>query len=259
MPANPGFVSTSDVIAPARVYCFPPAGGDPTAFLAWQPALGPDAEIVGVCAPGRAHRADERAAASIDELADGAAAAIGGQADRAVYLFGHSLGALVAFEVARRLSDNSAARHLIASGCEAPRLNPSEYIVWSDGNHGRVFAREAARFMGLSEAFLAADDEVQELLLADLRADVSLLAAYRYRPAPRLGMGITLVCGRDDPHVGPSGLTAWQEECAIPCQYHWQDGDHFYLDRRPEAVTDVIRVVVTGTRLPTADLHVEVI
>src|SRR5215472_2508125 len=117
-----------------RIFCFAAAGGDPRAFLDWQPSLGADAEILAVCLPGRGHRADESAPASIAELADGAAAAISACTGQPIYLFGHSFGALVAFEVARRLGSPSAFRHLIASGCAAPSLLPSDYNVWAAGN-----------------------------------------------------------------------------------------------------------------------------
>ncbi|GAA3808476.1 hypothetical protein GCM10022226_30760 [Sphaerisporangium flaviroseum] len=259
---SPWFLSAGTRSAPAaRVFCFPPAGGNPRTFLGWQPDMGADAEIVAVCVPGRAHRCEEPSPATVGELADGAAAAIAAHAGLPVYLFGHSLGGLLAFEVARRLRGLPALRHLVVSGCAAPRLNPSDYIVWSNTNHGRAFAVEAASFLGLSAEFAAADEEVQDLLLADMREDVRLLAEYRYRPQAPLSVGVSLICGRDDPHVDGPGLTAWREECETVPECHWTEGDHFYLDKRPTAVTDVLRPLVlggTGGAAPSQQ-HVEVI
>ncbi len=238
----------SDTQSPprGRIFCFAPAGGDPRAFLDWQSSLGADAEILAVCLPGRGHRPDERAPASIAELADGVAAAISDFSGQPIYLFGHSSGALVAFEVARRLGNPQAFRHLVASGCAAPSLLPSDYNVWAAGNKGRAFLDESARFLRLPPEFTSADDEVQELLLADLRTDIDLLAGYRYLPAAPLTVGLSLICGRDDPYVERAALESWKRECETAPEYYWLDGDHFFLEQRPAAVIDILRLIVGG-------------
>src|SRR4051812_19842563 len=135
--------------AGARVFCFPHAGGNLRTFLGWQAGLGADAEILAVCRPGREHRADEPAP-TIEEYVDGATAAIRAACehdDRPVYLFGHSLGALVAFEVTRRLAGLLSLRHLVASGCSAPSLLPSRRGRDIAKLEGRAFA-EAVGFFG---------------------------------------------------------------------------------------------------------------
>ncbi len=253
----------SDTQTPAggRIFCFAPAGGDPRAFLDWQPSLGADTQIVAVTLPGRGHRADERSSVSIAELADGAAAAISDYADQPLYLFGHSFGALVAFEVARRMGNPPAFRHLAASGCAAPSLLPTDYNVWAAGNTGRAFLDESARFLRLPPEFTSADDEVQELLLADLRTDIDLLAGYRYLPAAPLTVGLSLICGRDDPYVERPALEPWKRECETAPAYYWLDGDHFFLEQRPSAAIDVLRLIVVGLsdNAARSDEDVEVI
>lgn len=247
LPGGPG---------PVQIFCFPPGGGDPRTFLDWQEGLDGIAQVEAVCMPGRSLRSDERAPERLVDVAAGAAEAIAAAADRPFLFFGHSMGAIVAFETARRLGPGAGPRHLVASGSNAPVHNPSEYIVWSDGNHGRVFAREAASFLGLPAEFLEADDEVQELLLADLRADVHLIAEYRYEAGPPLDLGITVICGRDDPHVDRAGVAGWQAESRQDVAVHWTGGDHFYLDKDPAPVLDLLRTVALGI---TDDDHVEVI
>jgi surfactin synthase thioesterase subunit len=113
----------------ARIYCFPYAGGSPSAFLAWQDDLKDDAEVVAICRPGLDHRAAEPAPA-IGEYVEGAAAAIAAVArtsNRPSYLFGHGIGAVIAFEVCRKLIGHGAVipRHFVASGCPAPSLAES--------------------------------------------------------------------------------------------------------------------------------------
>jgi surfactin synthase thioesterase subunit len=234
----------------SRVVCFPHAGGNPRAFLDWQPHL--DAELLAVCVPGRAHRSDERPPASVTDLADAAAEAVRACLDRPTYLYGHSLGGLVAFEVARRLAGEPALRGLVASGCAAPSVQPSAHVRWAARLKGRAFAEAAGRYEGLDPEIVA-DEDLQELLLADLRGDVQLLAEYRYRPAALLDVAVTLVNGRDDPHVGNGSLEPWRRECVAPPRFHWREGGHFFFERCPEAVTDVLRSTVDGDR------HVEVI
>src|ERR1700721_1297898 len=145
-----------------RIFCFPHAGGNPRAFLDWQPGLDGDAEILAVCRPGREHRAAEPAP-TIEEFIAGASAAIADltAADgRPGYLFGHSLGALIAFEVCRRLTGTPAQ----------PR------------------------------AFVAAPD-MRALLLPGVIADFRMAVGYRYQAGSPLAVPATLVVGRDDPHV----------------------------------------------------------
>ncbi len=240
--------------AAARVFCFPHAGGHLRTFLGWQAALGADAEIVAVCRPGREHRAQEPAP-TIEEYVDGATAAIRAAAagdDRPVYLFGHSLGALVAFEVTRRLADLPALRHLVASGCSAPSLLPSLRVRDIATLKGKAFA-EAIGFFGGLPPEVVADEELHEVLLPGLIADFHLAVGYRYRPAAPLAVPVSLINGAADPHVGAAQLAPWRDEVREPPARHWADGGHFYFEQRPEAVTELLRTVVR------ADQHVELI
>jgi surfactin synthase thioesterase subunit len=240
--------------AGARVFCFPHAGGTLRTFLGWQPALGADAQILAVCRPGREHRADEPAP-TFAEYVDGATAAIRAACEsdaRPVYLFGHSLGALVAFEVTRRLADLPELRHLVASGCSAPSLLPSKRVRDIAKLEGREFA-EAIGFFGGLPPEVVADEELQEVLLPGLVADFHLAVGYRYAPGPPLPVNVSLINGLEDPHVGPEQIEPWRDEVREPPVRHWAAGGHFYFEEHPGAVTDVLRDLVR------ADQHVELI
>jgi surfactin synthase thioesterase subunit len=238
----------------ARVFCFAHAGGNARSFLSWQPRLGGEAEIIGVCPPGKGARARE-AVPSFDELVEGAALAIAEAAERdnrSVFLFGHSLGALEAFEAARRLSDLSTLRHLVASGLNAPSLLPSERVLELSKLDGKAFV-EALGFFGGIPPEVIADEDLQEFLLPGLIGDFRMAAGYKYRSAPPLGIDISLINGRDDPHVGPEGLVAWRNECRNEPAYHWAEGGHFYFQDQPSVVPDVLLEVIR------ADQHVELL
>ncbi len=237
-----------------RIFCFPHAGGSPRAFLDWQAELGEDAEIVAVCRPGREHRAAEPAP-TIEEFIDGATAAITEitEADgRSCYLFGHSLGALVAFEVCRRLSGLAAPRRFIASGLSAPSLLPSQRVRDIAKLSGAAFA-EAIGFFGGLPAEVIADEEVRDLLLPGVIADFHLAVGYRYTPGPRLGVPAVLVVGRDDPHVGAAEIEPWNDEFTWPPERYLVDGGHFYFEPQPTALLDILASLVR------ADQHVELI
>jgi surfactin synthase thioesterase subunit len=228
-----------------RIFCFPHAGGSPRAFLGWQPGLGDDAEIVAICRPGREHRAAEPAP-TIGELIDGAAAAIADATrrdGRPCYLFGHSLGALVAFEVCRLLGGYGLVRHLVASGCSAPSLLPSERVKRIATLSGAEFAEAIGFFGGLAPEVIA-DPEVRDLLLPGLIADFRMAVGYRYRPGPPLAVPATLVVGRDDPHVKQAQIAPWDQEFTWPPDRVWVDGGHFYFEPDPGAVTGILRSLV---------------
>jgi surfactin synthase thioesterase subunit len=238
----------------ARIFCFPHAGGSPRAFLGWQPGLGEEAEILAICRPGREHRAAQPAP-TFEELVNGAAAAITAVSeadDRPCYLFGHSLGALVAFEVCRRLPESATPRHFVASGCSAPSLLPSRRVREIAKLTGQAFA-EAIGFFGGLPAEVIANPEMRDLLLPGLIADFRMAVGYHYRAGPRLGVPATLVVGRDDPHVKAVQVEPWSDEFTRPPERHWVDGGHFYFEPRPAAVLDILRSIVR------ADQHVELI
>ena len=92
----------------------------------------------------------------------------------------------------------------------------------------------------MSEWFRGASDA----LLPGVQADFRLVADYRYRPAPLLRCGVSLINGREAPHVRDGLLPEWAAECRDEPEYHWADGGHFYFRQRPEAVADVLRSLV---------------
>jgi surfactin synthase thioesterase subunit len=238
----------------ARVYCFPYAGGNPRTFLEWQTALEHEAEVLGVCAPGRWQRAGEPVP-SFDELAAGAAAAIAGvaaQDGRPVYLFGHSLGALVAFEAARLLHDLPVLRHLVVSGMPWPALVPTERVKELGRLEGKAFAEALAQFGGLPPE-LVHDDELLELLLPGVITDFRMAVGYTYRPAPPLTVDMTVANGLADDEVGPAEVEGWRKECRNEPAVRWFPGGHFYFEEHPSAVTDLLLEIIR------ADQHVELI
>jgi surfactin synthase thioesterase subunit len=239
-----------------RIFCFPHAGGSPRAFLDWQADLDGEAEIVAICRPGREHRADEPAP-TIGELIEGSTDAIASlvaRDGRPYCLFGHSLGALVAFEVCRRLSVSGgvAPQHFVASGCSAPSLLPSARVRRIATLTGAEFAEAIGFFGGLAPEVIA-EPELRDLLLPGLIADFRMAVGYEYQQRPPLPVPATIVVGRDDPHVTDEVVAPWDQEFTWPPDRHWVDGGHFYFDSNRGAITAILREMVR------ADQHAELI
>lgn len=212
-----------------RTYCFAHAGGRAQAFVEWQEALAGATALVAVTPVERT---------GIDALCDQAAELIAAQRTGPFLLFGHSLGALIAFEVARRLGDRPA--HLIASGCVAPSLHPTPRMVEVAGLEGQGLAEALAVYGGLRPEILA-DPELQEFILPGIRDDFGMVADYRYRPGAALPFDISLANGLDDPLVRRDDLSDWSRECVGEPETYWSEGGHFYFESDPDPVIEVIR------------------
>lgn len=260
-PFGSWFLTDPDAAhSPVRVCCFPHAGGGPHQFLRWQRRLGDAAQLLGAVPPGRGHRADEPAVGTIEEYIDGAARAVEQLADRPTLLLGHSLGALVAFEVARRLRQVPWVTDLVASGLAAPSLLPTPRVVATARLQGREFAEAVAFFGGLPPEMLAAE-ELYDLVLPALCSDFRLVAGYRYQVAEPLAIRVHLVNGVEDPHVGGDVLHGWADECAEPPSRLQAAGGHFYFQQDPAVLIGLLSSLAERRRHPahSPEPHVELI
>lgn len=210
-----------------RLVCFPHAGGAAAAFRGLADRLPPSVELVAVQYPGRQDRYGEPFAPDLDTLAAGIAAAIEPLLDRPVAFFGHSLGATVAFETARRLPARyrPALRHFFASARRAPMVpNPFAPLLDDAGVLAYV------RGLGGLGAQLLADEDLREMALPVLRADFHLVDTYRYTPGAPLLCPITALVGQDDQACGPADGRRWAECTAGGFDLQVMPGGHFYLE-----------------------------
>jgi medium-chain acyl-[acyl-carrier-protein] hydrolase len=228
----------------ARLVCFPYAGRSGTVYRAWAPLLPPGVELCGVNLPGRESRFDEPLPSGLDDLVADLAAALRPVLDIPVAFFGHSLGALLAFEVSRELRRDGVAqpRHLIVSGCRP--LHLADQGPSLAGLHKDLLIGELRKLNGTAEEILTNKAAI-ELLLPVLRADFHLAETYRYRAEEPLSCPITALAGSADPETAAVDLNRWQELTTAEFVLRRFAGDHFFLDSaRPMVVAAAAQTVL---------------
>ncbi len=225
--------------AKLRLFCLPHAGGGAGSYRGWVAGLAPAVEVLPVQLPGRETRFLERPYDSIEPLLAGLVAGIRPYLDRPFAFFGHSLGALVGFELARRLAQEGIVpQHLFVSGYGAPHL-PVKLAPMCHLDDAQFAA--TLRDLAMMPTVVWENEELLVLLLPMLRADFAVYERYQYRVAAPLNCPITMLGGEGDPLVSPEMLAAWAMHSVNPGQMHLFPGDHFYLNGQETAVWRIIQ------------------
>lgn len=213
--------------AALRLFCFPYAGLGTSVFRPWLDAFGPAVDVCPVQLPGRESRQDEPPYARMEPLVEDAFDAIAPYCGAPFAFFGHSLGALVAFELARRFHGGAPLQHLFVSARRAPHL-PERLSPLYQLPHDRLVETVQARYDGIPRAVLECP-EVMALLVPRLRADFEVLDTWSYRASPPLACPISVFGGSSDATVQPFELDAWREHTSGPFHLRMLPGPHLFL------------------------------
>jgi pyochelin biosynthesis protein PchC len=215
---------------------FPHAGGSATFFRAWGALLPPDVELVAVQYPGRLDRLREPCIDDVHQLAEAILKALDGRLDRDIALFGHSLGALVAFETALRMEDQGLdIRTLFLSSPPARDAQARRRPHLSDES-----LLDELRRLGATPADVIDDPRACETILVGLRGDYRAAAHYVPDPDRRLRCPVEALIGDDDPDVSPVATKAWAAATAGAWALHEFAGDHFYLVPQRTALLELV-------------------
>ncbi|MFF8845292.1 thioesterase II family protein [Streptomyces sp. NPDC015127] len=230
--------------APVQLVCLAHAGGSASYFFPVSRALSPAVDVLAVQYPGRQERRSEPAFEDVGLLADAIAEQLAPWTDRPLALFGHSLGATVAFEVALRLESGGVAPLvLFASGRRAPSRQRAERVHLGDDDQ---LLAEIVRLEGTDPAMLE-DPELVRMILPAFRSDYKAAETYRPEPGATLRCPVHTLTGDRDPQVTVAEAEAWQEHTTGPFALRVFPGGHFYLNQCAGDVVALIRQRMTAS------------
>lgn len=213
---------------------FPHAGGSASFYFPVSQALSPQVDVLAVQYPGRQDRHAERCIEDIGELADRIAVELRPWSGRSLAFFGHSMGAVLAFEVARRL-ENEPVR-LFASGRRAPCVHRDERVHLRDDDGLVAELRE----MSGTAPWVLGDEELLRMILPATRSDYRAVETYQCAPGTRVNCPITVLTGDADPKVTVDEAKQWSEHTTGETDLRVFPGGHFYLAECQEEVFAVL-------------------
>ena len=222
-----------------RLFCFPYSGASATVFGTWSRTLPAFIQVHAVELPGRGRRMREAPLCSLNALVDDVASRIAPLAEGLFAFFGHSMGALLSYELARRLQaqNGSFPMHLFVSGHLPPDSERSTEPI--HGLPEPEFLDQIRALQGTPEELLDHDD-FRDLLLPILRADFEVCETYDFMPNEPLQCGITAFGGLDDSYVKRADLEFWRSHTTGPFSIRMFPGNHFFLNTARPTVLQAI-------------------
>jgi medium-chain acyl-[acyl-carrier-protein] hydrolase len=227
-----------------RLLCFPHAGGGATAYRDWAEPLGSRIEVAAVQLPGRERRFHEPAYSSLAALLEPLTEALVSRLDLPFALFGHSMGARIAFELARALRRRPVPppRRLFVSGATAPHLPVrTAYHQFPDD---RLVAK--LHDLNGTPIDVLRSGELLQLMLPLLRADLTLAETHPHVPEAPLDCPIRAFAGASDPESPVEEVAAWRVHTRASFRLQVLPGDHFFLRSQRQAVLAAIRRELLG-------------
>jgi surfactin synthase thioesterase subunit len=221
--------------ATARLICFPHAGGSASYFHPLSARFAPEVDVVALQYPGRQDRRTEPCLTDIGELADLVTAEVSALGGGPTVFFGHSMGAVLAFETIRRLEqrDGPGPYALVASGRRGPSTHRQETVAEESDD---ALIREIKKLNGTSTTLLG-DDDVLRMALPSLRGDYQAIEAYRCPADRSIHAPVTVLTGDADPKTTVPEASAWVGHTRGDFRLKVFPGGHFFLQDHQSAVS----------------------
>lgn len=221
----------------ARLVCFPHAGGSASYFYGASQSIAPTVDLLAIQYPGRQDRHSENLVDSISGLADSLQHELLPLCDRPLALFGHSMGAILAFEVAVRLTrEGHAPLCVFASGRRAPSCERDERVHLQDDEHLLAEIRK----LGGTDLGIFLDPEVLKLALPVIRNDYKATETYQCTQDQKVSCPVVVLVGDQDPKVTMNEARAWRDHTTGTFHLQSFPGGHFYLNSRVSEIVELI-------------------
>jgi medium-chain acyl-[acyl-carrier-protein] hydrolase len=215
--------------AKVRLFCFPYAGGASHIFRLWPDSLPPTIEVCPVHLPGRGKRLREAPFTHYQPFVQSIAEGLSPYLDKPFVLFGHSLGAMLSFELARQLRRMNLPQpeHLFVTGRRAPQIVNSE-----PPTHNLPEAQFIAALRKLNGTPTEAleNPELMQLMLPLLRADFEVCDTYNYVSEEPLAIPVTAYGGLFDTGISREQIESWREQTTAAFSLRMLPGDHFFIN-----------------------------
>jgi medium-chain acyl-[acyl-carrier-protein] hydrolase len=222
-----------------RLFCFPFGGAGASIYRDWQHALPKSIEVCPVQPPGREDRLSEKLFTDLGPMIAELSKALEPYLDRPFAFFGHSMGALISFELARHLRriNQPMPEYLFISGRPAPQIPLTDPPTFALPD--LEFVEELRQIQGTPESVLQ-NSELMALFMPLLRADFELCQTYRYNHEPPLNCPFFIFGGLIDSEISQESLVAWHTQTASPMQLQMFPGDHFFILNAQQSLLQII-------------------
>ncbi|MFJ7798307.1 thioesterase II family protein [Pseudomonas sp. NPDC096950] len=227
------------VIDSEKVCIFIPfAGGSGLSFETLRRAVGTCMPVMGVTYKGRYQKNVTQAPDTVDAMANEVITLIDSLGAREVIIFGYSLGAIVAYEVARRQHEFAPRlTRLVVAACRAPQLFNCAQVTLDDSED--VFVQTVSKFGAIPD-FMLKHSAAKNRMLPSLIKDFQAAALYRHVPGDQLGVPMLVLGGREDPFAPVQDVMAWREHSHNFVRLAFFEGNHFFLTQHIPAITQMI-------------------
>ncbi|CVI64911.1 Linear gramicidin dehydrogenase LgrE [Clostridiales bacterium CHKCI001] len=223
------------------LFCFPFAGGGAAAFNSWVTFFATDTVVCTIQLPGREERIMEKPYTDMRILVEDLYKLIHQYDNHQLYFFGHSMGAKIAYEVAKKLeSEGKTLEHLIVSGSRVPHLpeqNPIYHL------NDEEFEQGIARFDGTPQEILE-NKELMSFFLPMLRADFIMDETYYTQKIEKLSCPITALGGTFDKEADEHAVLQWKEYALKNFQAYFFEGGHFFIREKEQEVLKKIAAII---------------
>lgn len=222
-----------------RLFCFPCAGSGAAVYRLWPEEMPDEVEVCRIQLPGRESRLRERPFERLDRLVETLFDVARPYFDLPFAFFGHSMGAQIAFELARKCRRQLSAEpvHLFVAGSRAPGLSNEPHIHRLPEDEFIQAMR--SRYGGVPDA-VTQNRELLDLVLPLLRADLAVLESHEYVPEQPLDCPISVFGGLDDAWVSCDHLTAWAQHTRGAHTLKMYSGDHFFVGSQRASLISMV-------------------